>query len=306
MNPDPLAIDNLSHESEAQILDGILDSLECADELETLFMNGPEPGLSVGFSNLDPYYRVKKGQWTIVTGVPGSGKSTVVDNIMVGLSELYGWKHLVCSPEHQPISRHIASLAGIHANKTFHQQYMTNEEYAESVCFVQDHFRFIHPPENNFTPNYILSLASLVEENGFEFDGFVIDPWNEMEHRRPAALNETEYISYALSRFRRYARDFNKHLWLVAHPTKLRRLERKNITLEDTAKPQFPVVSLYDISGSAHFYNKCDNGLSIWRDKHSMDNLTKIYVQKIRFRECGALGSADLIFNWQSGRFQNA
>lgn len=288
-----------------EILEGILDPLECADEIEQLYLHGPQPGLSVGLSALNGLYSVKKGQWTVVTGVPGSGKSTVVDTIMVNLTEQYGWKHLICSPENQPISRHIASLAGIHARQTFHRDWMSEETYFSSLKFVQDHFRFIRPPEIHFTPGYVLDLAGLVEEQGFEFDGMTIDPWNEMEHRRPQAFSETEYTSYALSKFRRYAQDRNKHLWVVAHPTKQRRLELKNTTLEETAKPQFPVVSLYDISGSAHWFNKCDNGLSIWRDKYSHDQQTTIHVLKVRFRECGSLGQAQVRFDWQTGRIED-
>lgn len=288
-----------------EIIEGILDAIECADEIEELYLHGSQPGVSVGLQALDPFYRAKPGQWTIVTGIPGSGKSTVVDTFMINLSENHGWKHLVCSPEHQPVSRHIASLAGIHARKTFKNEYMSEAVYMESLEFVQNHFRFIHPPEENFTPAYILDLAKLVESQGFNFTGFVIDPWNEMEHKRPGAFNETEYISYALSRFRRYARDYQKHLWLVAHPTKLRKLEKKNMTAEESAYAQYPVVNLYDISGSAHFFNKCDNGLSIWRDRHSQDNTTKIYVQKIRFKECGGLGEALVRYDWQTNRFEN-
>lgn len=287
------------------IVEGILDALECADEVEQLYLHGPQPGLSVGLAALAPFYSVKKGQWTAVTGVPGSGKSTVVDTLMVNLSEVHGWKHLICSPENQPISRHISALAGIHARKTFHRDYMSEGAYMESLKFVQDHFRFIRPPEEHFTPAYVLALAKVVEQQGFVFDGMVIDPWNEMEHKRPQAFSETEYTSYALSKFRRYAQDENKHLWVVAHPTKQRRLEIKVSTVEDTAKPQFPVVSLYDISGSAHWFNKCDNGLSIWRDKYAHDNQTTIHILKVRFRECGGLGQAVVRFDWQTGRIED-
>lgn len=290
---------------EYPILEGILDPLECADEIEELYLHGPTPGVSTGFHALDAYYRPKLGQWTIVTGIPGSGKSTFVDSILVNVSELHGWKHLICSPEHQPVARHIAALAGIHARQTFHKDFLSEEAYFQSLKFVQDHFRFINPPEEHFTPAYIFQLAKAVEAQGFNFDGFVIDPWNELEHKRPAQFSETEYISYALSKFRRFCRDQNKHLWLVAHPVKMRKLDKKVESVEQSAMTQFPIVTLYDISGSAHFFNKCDNGLSLWRDKYASDNLAQVHVQKIRFRECGKLGMADLRFDWQSGRYEN-
>lgn len=288
-----------------EILEGILDPLECSDELEQLYLNGPEPGLDVGLTALNPFYKPKKAQWTAVTGIPGSGKSTVVDTLLVNLSEMHGWKHLICSPEHQPVSRHIAALAGIHARQTFHRDYMSEANYLAALCWVQDHFRFINPPEENFTVPFILELARVVESNGFNFQGFVIDPWNELEHKRPAAFSETEYISWALSKFRRYCRDQDKHLWVVGHPTKLKKFEPKNQTLEESAKPVYPVATLYDMAGSAHWFNKCDNGLSVWRDKYAHDNQLKVYVQKIRFRECGGIGEATLRFDWQTGRIED-
>lgn len=287
------------------IIEGVYDALECADDIEDLYLNGPKPGLNTGLANLDAHYRPKKGNWTVITGVPGSGKSTLLDTILVNLSELHGWKHLVISPEHQPISRHIGALTGIKARQTFHKDYLSEEAYFSALEFIQEHFRFIKPPDEDFTPSYILDLAKFVDDDGFKFDSISIDPWNEMEHKRPQQFNETEYVSYALSRFRRYVRDYYKHIFLVAHPTKLRKIEKKNADFEESSKPQYPVVTPYDISGSAHFFNKCDNALSVWRDKYAHDTLMRVYIQKIRFRECGSIGEAELRFDWHSGRVEN-
>lgn len=286
-------------------LAGIVEPLDVADELEELFVNGPEPGLSTGYHFLDRIYTVKTGQWTIVTGIPGSGKSAFLDNILVNLSKLHGWKHLVCSPENQPIKRHMAAIASIYAGKVFRRGDMSMDEYGNALAFIQDHFKFIYPPEVDFTGNRILELADMVRETGFDFKGFVIDPYNELEHKRPAGMMETEYVSFLLSRFRRYARDKDVHLWLVAHPTKLQKVQMKfdaNASVEDKTKSMYPVPTLYDISGSAHFFNKADMGLSLWRDKHDPDNIVQVHCQKVRFRECGSLGMSELKFNWHTGR----
>jgi twinkle protein len=63
------------------------------------------------------------------------------------------------------------------------------------------------------------------------------------------------------------------------------------------------VPTLYDVSGSSHFYNKADNGLSVWRDVKEEGSATQIHVQKIRFRECGRPGMVELYFDVTSGRF---
>jgi twinkle protein len=85
-----------------------------------------------------------------------------------------------------------------------------------------------------------------------------------------------------------------KHLWLVAHPTKL---------TKDPKQGTYPVPTLYDISGSAHFRNKADMGLSVWRDVMNEHSPTEVHVQKVRFRECGRIGKCELYFDVVSGRF---
>lgn len=291
--------------SKYTIVEGIYDALECADEIEDLFYNGREPGFTTGFSDLDQKYRVKRKQWTVITGVPSSGKSTFLNTLLMNLSEMHGWKHLIVSPENIPIADHIAELTAIKARKSFHPDYMSEEAYFAALEFIQEHFQFMLPPEEDFTVTHILDMAKFTEQEGFKFDGLLIDPWNELEHKHPVAQSETQYVSWALSRFRRYCKDYDKHLWLVAHPTKMRKIEKKNLTLEETERPVFPVATLYDINGSANFYNKTDMGLSIWRDKYSDDNLMDIHVQKVRFRHTGEVGKATLRFDWHTGRVEN-
>ena len=124
----------------------------------------------------------------------------------------------------------------------------------------------------------------------------MLDPWNEFDHRRPATLTETEYISECLGKLRRFARSHQLHIWLVAHPMKLRRREDET----------YPVPTPYDISGSAHWRNKADNCLCVWRDEQNPQDPVKLYVQKIRFREVGTVGVVDLQFNPVNGRYEEA
>ena len=77
------------------------------------------------------------------------------------------------------------------------------------------------------------------------------------------------------------------HVWIVAHPAKLYR-EKDG---------RYPVPTLYDISGSAHWRNKTDNGLCVWRDFASEQSAVEVHVQKVRFRQVGKLGMAELHFD---------
>lgn len=279
---------------------------EHSDILLSEWQDGIPPGLSTGFDNLETLYKVKKKQWTVVSGMPSSGKSTFVDNLMINLSKQHGWKHLVCSPENQPIHRHIETLIEIYSGKMFsspelNQEYadycLTYDELKEAMRFIDEHFYFICPDETDFNIDYILSLAEQIKHEDFDFDGFLLDPYNELEHKRPPGFTETEYISQLLSKVRRFVRAQNIHQWFVAHPTKQ---TQAKINLADknelTDRKLYQRTSLYDISGGAHWYNKCDNGIIVYRNYHLEEQTTTVAVDKIRFKECGTPGQTDFKF----------
>lgn len=123
----------------------------------------------------------------------------------------------------------------------------------------------------------------------------MIDPWNELEHTRPQGLSETEHISQVLGKIRRFAHAHGVHIWLVAHPTKLAK-DREG---------GYPVPTPYDVSGSAHFRNKADMALSVWRDVTNEDAPTQMHIQKVRFRESGQIGMVSLYFDKVTGRYSD-
>ena len=84
--------------------------------------------------------------------------------------------------------------------------------------------------------------------------GLLVDPYNELDHQRPSHMSETEYVSQMLTKIKRFAQHHDVHVWFVAHPRQMR-----------DWKGQPP--TMYDISGSAHFINKADNGLVIHRNR---------------------------------------
>jgi hypothetical protein len=275
---------------------GIYEVADLSDAIDELYERGMTGGHSTGWPTLDYHYTVKRGQWTIVTGMPSHGKSAVLDALLVNLARDHGWRFCVCSPENQPLSRHAANLLAIWAGEPFGRRaygQMTRDTLAAGKRWLAEHFTFLLPDEVDCTVAGILDLATEVHARR-EIQGLVIDPWNELEHRRPAQMTETEYTSQSLTRMRRFARSNELHLWLVAHPTKLQK---------DVKSGNYPVPTLYDISGSAHFRNKADMGLSVWRDVLNEKSPTEIHVQKVRFRECGSIGKCELYYDLGSGRF---
>lgn len=160
--------------------------------------------------------------------------------------------------------------------------------------WLDEHFTFLMPNEDDLTVDAILRLARvLVYRRGIK--GLVIDPWGEIDHNRPDNMSETEYISQSLTKIRRFARNHGCHVWLVAHPFKL---QKKN-------DGTYPVPTPYDISGSAHWRNKADNCIAVWRDTSPGDSSfeVEIHVQKVRKKHIGRLGLAKLRYEYSTGRY---
>lgn len=301
---DPQRISEAYHALQAALADqdtqgevnGVFRAKEIEDAIMALYQSDLQPGLSTGWSDLDQFYNVREGEMTIITGMPGSGKSTMLDALAVNLYIKHGWRIAFCSPENWPISRHAVSLIEKYIGKPFNRdtltaQRMNPSEVEYGMKAISDAFFFTQLQEENMNIGSILEIMrSVIEKH--DVKGVVLDPWNELEYRRPTTKTETEFISESLGQIRRFAR-FNKvHIWIVAHPTKLQRKEDGT----------YPVPRLYDISGSAAFNNKADNGLCVHR-KDPRRPVVDIYIQKIRFKEIGKIGCTCLGFMADSGTY---
>src|SRR5262249_31214594 len=209
---------------------------------------------------------------------------------LVNLARHQAWPVALFSPENLPLDQHMAAMAEKYLGVPFHEgptPRMTPAQRDAALAWVNEYFTWIMPEsEDDWTIERLLTIAGqLCFRRGIR--GLVIDPWNELEANRPAAMTETEYVSHVLTRVRVFARERRVHVWIVVHPAKLYR--------DQTGK--YPVPTLYDCSGSANWRNKADNGLVVWRDLAADDrDAVQIHVQKIRFRHVGRRGLGRLTY----------
>lgn len=272
---------------------GAYDVAGLIGDLEKHYAEGLPRGVSTGWNDIDRFYTVRPGEWTLVTGIPGHGKSEFLDALTINLADRHGWRFGIFSPENQPFSLHLSKLAEKYAGKPFNpgpSERMTRTEFDMAATWLDRHYTFILPELPNI--DVILNVAkSLVLRKGIR--GLVIDPWNEIEHGRIQGQTETEYISIALSRIRQFARSHGVHVWLVAHPAKLFK----------EANGKYPVPTPYDVSGSAHWRNKADNCIAVWRDHAEDTKIVEIHVQKVRHKITGQIGKVALSYDKVTGRY---
>jgi len=275
-------------------INGVYEINDLEEKIYSLYRDGYKKGLKTGWPKIDEYYTVRPGEMTILTGIPGHGKTEFLDNLMMNLVRLESYRFGIFSAENLPLECHFAKLAEKYAGLPFNNgpnKRMTEEDLDEIIQHLNQHVYFIMPNEDQSNLNNILNSAkALIFRKGI--NGIVLDPWNELVHHRDSSQTETEYISQALSKIRRFARVNDVHIWLVAHPTKLQKL----------ANGKYPIPTPYDISGSAHWRNKADNCLCVYRDFQT--DAVQLHIQKIRFKEVGKVGVVDLYYIQATGTYR--
>lgn len=277
-------------------VEGIVDGEDLYWPVVNLYERGPDYGPELGYQLFDKLYRPRTGLVTILTGIPSHGKSRFLDQVMVSLAEKHGWGFGICSPENLPMEDHYRRLISVYNGRPFFGRYdgqgtprMDRNELEAGMLWANKHFTFVLPEEP--TVESILDRAkTLVFRKGIK--GLIIDPWNELDHRRPNGMSETEYISLALSLIRRFARNYVVHVWVVAHPAK------PGADFDETQP-----INLWQISGSANWRNKADFGVSVQRDLSDEDKPVMVHVLKVRFGETGHLGSGEFTFDPLTGRY---
>jgi twinkle protein len=222
-----------------------------------------------------------------------------VESLLVNLTMRSQWRHAIFSPEHYPLAMHFMRLAEKLLGKTASNyngfDKIGVDDLNKAKVDLGAHFFWIEPKEGEATLDGILGRATaLVFRQGIRT--LVIDPWNELEHERPANLSETEYVSKCLSKIKRWARTHDVHVFLIAHPTKMAR----------GRDGKYPIPTPYDISGSANFRNKADNCITIWRELDGNKSLlVQIHVQKVKWKVEGRIGVAELEYVPATGRYKD-
>lgn len=267
--------------------EGVFTVSDFEASLDAIYEHGMQKGVTIGHENIDRLISFETRRLCLVTGYPGSGKSEFIDEMAERLNIRYGWRFAYFSPENAPLAYHAGKLIEKFTGKKFSRKTLPGEEYVQVKERLERDFFFLSPPD--YRVDTILEKARyLVRRRGIR--ALVIDPYNRLEDER-GGMRETDYISRLLDRLTNFAQQHDVLVILMAHPTKpVRNKEGK------TDPP-----TLYDISGSAHFFNKADFGIVVHRDR--LNGTVEIRVDKVKFRHLGSPGVATMKYNLDNGRY---
>ena len=270
-------------------LENVTTFRDIEDEITDFVRNGFKKGFQVGLENFDNIFSTYTGQFITVTGIPSSGKSDFVDQMVVGYNKNYGWKTAFASPENAPTYLHAHKLM----RKTWGGMPSKNDIGTEKWNTIADHCNdnYFHIDMERYTLESVLQKgAELVKRKGIKC--LVIDPFNKVRDISCNTEDVNRYTMEYLSKIETFTKKYDVLVFIVAHPTKMYR--DKDGKLEEP--------TMYSIKGGGEWYDASYHGILVHRDYEA--KTVKAKVLKVKFQNLGENG-AEANFTWEprSGSF---
>ena len=264
-------------------LENVTTFRDIEDEVTDFVRNGFKPGYQIGLQNFDDIFSTYTGQFITVTGIPSSGKSDFVDQMVVGYNQNYGWKTAFASPENVPTYLHAHKLM----RKVWQGMPTSADIHGDKWNKVADHCNsnFFHIDMERYTLESVLKKgAELVKRKGIKC--LVIDPFNKVRDVDCKSEDVNRYTMEYLTKIEMFAKKFDVLVFVVAHPTKM--YKDKDGKIEEP--------TMYNIKGGGEWYDASYHGILVHRDYE--EKTVKAKVLKVKFQNLGQNG-AEAYFKWE-------
>ena len=264
-------------------LENVTTFKDIEDEVTDFVRNGFKKGYQVGLSNFDEIFSTYTGQFITVTGIPSSGKSDFVDQMVVGYNNNYGWKTAFASPENAPTYLHAHKLMrktwqGMPSSKDIH-----GDKWNRVANHVNDNYFFIDM-ERYTLESVLRKGAELVKRKGIKC--LVIDPFNKVRDVDCKTEDVNRYTMEYLTKIETFAKKYDVLVFVVAHPTKM--YKDKDGRMEEP--------TMYNIKGGGEWYDASYHGILVHRNYE--EKTVKAKILKVKFQNLGENG-AEAHFTWE-------
>ena len=264
-------------------LENVTTFKDIENDVTDFVKNGFKAGYQIGLSNFDQIFSTYTGQFITVTGIPSSGKSDFVDQMVIGYNKNYSWKTAFASPENAPNYLHAHKLMRKVWGDMPSRDDIGSAKWKEVANHVNDNFFFIDM-EKYTLESVLRKGAELVKRKGIKC--LVIDPFNKVRDRNATSLDVNLYTMEYLTKIETFAKKYDVLVFIVAHPTKMYK----------TSDGKIEEPNMYNIKGGGEWYDASYHGLLVHRD-YELKN-TKVKVLKVKFQNLGENG-AEAFFTWE-------
>jgi hypothetical protein len=256
-----------------------------------LYHSGYESADTTEVPELDEFWKWKKGEITLLSGIGNYGKSTFLKYILLIKSIKKGWKWALFAPEDFPAHEFYHDLVEMYIGDDCtpkNPNRVSIELYEQVYDWISKHFFFVYPKDILSTPEYIKErfLELIIKE---QVNGVIVDPFNQMDNDySKTGGRDDKYLEVVLADFKRFAQINDIPFIVVAHPKAIRNKDPQG---------NYECPDVFDLAGGAMWNNKMDNIMIYHRPFRGSDPQAtncELQVKKIRRQKIvGSVGTLD-------------
>lgn len=283
----------------------IIKETEIKERLLHHYHTGGGTVFYAGFKKLAQHYNIKEGGVTDWTGLPGSGKTELLLELLKNTSEYYGHKHLIHMPDAGTVEEVIGKLMHKMSGKQFKKFFydsegnkveikdrITPDEIERLLPIVLKTFKIFNPSKDSaskaVTPRQFWDFAA---QNKKELGIFsaVIDSWNYMQHDTNGEP-EHKWLESTLSYRNDLAERTNLHLHTIIHPKS-----------EKKVNGVIQMPDMFSLKGGSEWSNNGKSIIIVHREWGS--DITDVKINKAKPEIVGVKGLICLQYDVKKGGF---
>jgi|TARA_R100000149_G_C5877095_1_gene141078 hypothetical protein len=216
-------------------------------EIKEHFVDGYPLGETSHIKKLDENFRWRKGFLYAFSGYPQSGKSEIINWLMVIRAKMYGDKVLMYSPESNT-KELILDLCRAYLGKNVNPEFpdiCSEEEFDDALTFISEHFMFLENNNDMPTINVLIDKFEKFSDKGYS--SFVIDPLNWVVESNAGESNLYQYLKLTLTILKQFAKATQSLMIYVEHPK-----------TPAPVRGVIPRATAFSLAGGTMHFNKVD------------------------------------------------
>lgn len=272
-------------------LENVKTLLNFSKELDNFWINGLPKGMLTGMNLFDNVFSAEMGQYTLISGVPQSGKSEWLDQMIVMYNLKTKNKVGIVSIENEPFIFHYDKLTQKILGRKPRYHDIGTEELNTVKEYIDKNYFHVHFEYRYNLQEVLKKFRELVKRKGCRI--FVIDPFNKIKLEGMNG-NINDYTSEYHLLLDEFVKQTNSHLFLVAHPNKTLQAEGSDSS--------YKMPNAYDIKGGGEHFDMSYNVIGINRIYEQ--KIVHVKTLKVKFKHLGEQQKSVFFgYNRNNGRY---
>lgn len=287
------ALKSVIDKAELTPLENIKTLKDYRSQLHEFWRGGLSKGMLTGMHEFDAIFSAELKQYTLITGVPQSGKSEFLDQMVLKYNLKTKSKVGIVSVENEPFTFHYDKIFQKIYGKKPNENEIDSDDVKQIEDYIDDNFFHVHF-EKRYTLEDVLSkFKELAKRKGCRI--FVIDPFNKVKLKENIQ-NVNDFTNEYHTQLDAFVKETDSHLFLVAHPNKTEQAEG--------SYSSFRIPNAYNIKGGGEHFDMSYNVIGVNRIYEQ--KIVQVKTLKVKFKHLGEQQkNVFFSYNTVNGRYED-